>query len=512
MMKHGPSRTAAPFCLGPRRDVGRRGPKWQERACSQPNGLGHMATARSLKDNGTITMEKQTVGCRALLGLAVFLCAAASSATARLVTGVAPAAQQTGRAPERRGVTLRAATDKNVYGPGEPVRITLTVRNSGRQPLVLSFASAQRFDITATAQSAPPPGRPRRAAPAAPAAVWNWSHGQMFAQMLGTMELRPGQTQTWTARWDQRNNQGRPFPRGRCVLHARLTNVGGTNYSAPPVTIRLTGNRAGVDGPSDIGVRGRITRVQSLDDGAASNGVFGTVLVEGVKAPDTSVDRAVVSVTPATRLLLRRSEDTGVTDKPRAPSDSWTLPLAKRWRCDSLGRSGSRTRSRPRPPKLLCSRGAGRTAAVLSLLRQRRLLSKLVKLVLINQDAWAAAVAHSFSKRCQVHRTPPLRRSTGTPRFLSCTTFSNGAYRSPCRFPRTSNTLSWSTKKRCIFCYPSCLRAGESCRRRWLLPTWERRSDAYTGCWQSAPWRYPRGQWTGPIPSWKSRSCPCALA
>jgi hypothetical protein len=141
----------------------------------------------------------------------------------------------------------------------------------------------------------------------------------MFAQMLGTMELRPGQTQTWTARWDQRDNQGQPFPRGRCVLHARLTNVGGTSYSAPAVTIRLTGNRAGVDGPSDIGVRGKITRVQPLDDGAAPNGVFGTVLVEGVKAPDTSVDKAVVSVTPATRLLLRSSEGTGAADKPRTP-------------------------------------------------------------------------------------------------------------------------------------------------------------------------------------------------
>ncbi len=142
----------------------------------------------------------------------------------------------------------------------------------------------------------------------------------MFAQMLGTLELRPGQARTWPVRWDQRDNQGRPFPRGRCVLQARLTNVGSTNYSAPSVTIRLTGNRAGADSPTNIGVRGKITRVQPLDDGAAPNGVFGTVLVEGVKAPDTSVDKAVVSVTPATRLLLRSSEGTGAAaDKPRAP-------------------------------------------------------------------------------------------------------------------------------------------------------------------------------------------------
>ncbi len=152
----------------------------------------------------------------------------------------------------------------------------------------------------------------------------------MFAQMLGTLELRPGKSQTWTARWDQRDNRGRPFPRGRCTLQARLTTVGGANYSAPPVTIRLTGNRTDADSPTDIGVRGKITRVQPLEDGAAPNGVLGTLLIEGVKAPDTSVDKAVVSVTPATRLLLRRSEDTGAADKPRTPLRFMDLAVGQR--------------------------------------------------------------------------------------------------------------------------------------------------------------------------------------
>ncbi len=62
-----------------------------------------------------------------------------------------------------------------------------------------------------------------------------------------------------------------------------------------------------------VGVRGKITRLQPTRGRAAPDGVLGTMLVEGQKAADTEVDKALVSLTAETR-LARGNETLRFTD------------------------------------------------------------------------------------------------------------------------------------------------------------------------------------------------------
>lgn len=74
-------------------------------------------------------------------------------------------------------VDVRARTDKRTYRPDEPIMVSLEIVNRGRQPVDLSFRSAQRYDVLIKDRQ----GRD----------VWRWSQGQMFAQILGTETLKP---------------------------------------------------------------------------------------------------------------------------------------------------------------------------------------------------------------------------------------------------------------------------------------------------------------------------------
>ena len=72
---------------------------------------------------------------------------------------------------------LTVTTDKVRYAPGDPISLTLVVRNRSDAPVTLQFSSGQRYDFTIGSDAA---------------TLWRWSEDQGFIQMLGEERLEPG--------------------------------------------------------------------------------------------------------------------------------------------------------------------------------------------------------------------------------------------------------------------------------------------------------------------------------
>lgn len=92
------------------------------------------------------------------------------------------------------GLLYVLVTNRRMYDRGEPVNITLTKINVTRRPITLTYTSGQRFEFEALRADG--------------TVVWRWSRGMVFTQVTETITLRPGETQVFTAVWDQRNQQG----------------------------------------------------------------------------------------------------------------------------------------------------------------------------------------------------------------------------------------------------------------------------------------------------------------
>ncbi len=76
------------------------------------------------------------------------------------------------------GLALVLKADKETYGQGEPIKLTIHVINRGSEPVTLRFLSAQRYDVAVKSLE----GRE----------IWRWSDGQMFAQVMGEETLQTG--------------------------------------------------------------------------------------------------------------------------------------------------------------------------------------------------------------------------------------------------------------------------------------------------------------------------------
>jgi len=92
------------------------------------------------------------------------------------------------------GLLYVLVANRRRYGRGEPVNLTLTKINISRVPRTLTYTTGQRFQFEAVRADG--------------TVVWRWSQGRVFTQVTETITLQPGQTQVFTATWDQRNMQG----------------------------------------------------------------------------------------------------------------------------------------------------------------------------------------------------------------------------------------------------------------------------------------------------------------
>lgn len=105
----------------------------------------------------------------------------------RLVTWVALAAVACGGERERStsgagaelaDLTVRVAPARTTYAAGEPITLTLGVRNPTDRAVTLRFATGQRYDFVIES--------------AAGVEVWRWSANRVFTQALGEQTVPPG--------------------------------------------------------------------------------------------------------------------------------------------------------------------------------------------------------------------------------------------------------------------------------------------------------------------------------
>lgn len=89
---------------------------------------------------------------------------------------------------------LTVTTDKPAYRSGEPIELLLTLTNRVGPARTLEFSNGQRYDFTI--------------ADSAGATVWSWSAGRMFAQMMGTERLAPGESREYRERFTGRLSRG----------------------------------------------------------------------------------------------------------------------------------------------------------------------------------------------------------------------------------------------------------------------------------------------------------------
>lgn len=96
------------------------------------------------------------------------------------------------------GILYFLQTDQVRYNRGERVRMTLVKVNVSNRPIRLTYRSGQRYDFWVTRG-----GRE----------VWRWSDGRVFTQATGTVILQPGESQNFSATWNQ-DVDGRTAPSG----------------------------------------------------------------------------------------------------------------------------------------------------------------------------------------------------------------------------------------------------------------------------------------------------------
>jgi hypothetical protein len=83
--------------------------------------------------------------------------------------------------------TLSVIPEKLTYAPGERVKLRLVLENTGSASLTIEFPTAQIYDI----QIAGPNSY-----------FWRWSRGRMFAQVITTITLEPGERKEFLETWE----------------------------------------------------------------------------------------------------------------------------------------------------------------------------------------------------------------------------------------------------------------------------------------------------------------------
>ncbi len=125
--------------------------------------------------------------------------------------------KKTAQAAARSWVKLYASTDKKVYAPGQPIQVRLTAINTAKKGAYLRFTSGQRFDFSVYRQ-----GNNET--------VYTWSASRMFVQSLGSLWLKPGQSQHYNDVIGDEMGQLKP---GKYRLVARLANTPRPIVAAP---------------------------------------------------------------------------------------------------------------------------------------------------------------------------------------------------------------------------------------------------------------------------------------
>jgi len=149
-----------------------------------------------------------------IAGLAAFSVLAAS-ATAPV--SAAPRNASKATRISRSWVNLKTTLDQTKYSVGQPISVHLTATNTHSSGAYLKFTSGQRFDFSVSRI-----GQKET--------VYTWSAARMFTQALGSLWIKPGQSEEFDASVGDEMGQLKP---GKYQLVAHLTNSPNSIFAAP---------------------------------------------------------------------------------------------------------------------------------------------------------------------------------------------------------------------------------------------------------------------------------------
>ncbi|HLV79903.1 MAG TPA: BsuPI-related putative proteinase inhibitor [Chthonomonadaceae bacterium] len=124
-------------------------------------------------------------------------------------------------------VAVSVRTDKKIYRPHEPIKMTITAKNATRDPARLTFPTGQRYDLDIRRGSEPK--NPK---------IWQWSRGRMFTQMVSFVSLPPGKMLVFTETYHPGQEQAPVLTPGAYMITATLASAG--HGSHPFGTTRIT--------------------------------------------------------------------------------------------------------------------------------------------------------------------------------------------------------------------------------------------------------------------------------
>jgi hypothetical protein len=153
-------------------------------------------------------------------GASVALACLLSSGVGAQQPPVAPQAPQTDQAakgaPEgMMPVSLTLKTDKKTYAQKEPIKLTLTLKNTRKDPVTLHFSSGQKYDMEI-----------RQGKGRSGAKIWHWSKGVAFTEMMTSLTLAPGKQQTYMETYKPGNMWMPALAPGTYTFVATVTTTG----------------------------------------------------------------------------------------------------------------------------------------------------------------------------------------------------------------------------------------------------------------------------------------------
>jgi hypothetical protein len=102
--------------------------------------------------------------------------------------------------------------------------IDMTVTNPTSRTIVVPFRSGQQFDVEVVQEGH---------------VIWNWAHDRAYTQALSEITMRPGDKQSYAARWNFETNDGRRVPPGRYTVRGILMSDTGERQQAAEETITV---------------------------------------------------------------------------------------------------------------------------------------------------------------------------------------------------------------------------------------------------------------------------------
>jgi hypothetical protein len=92
-------------------------------------------------------------------------------------------------------IRVSVGTDKPRYQFGEHIAFTLTISNTGANPVVVGIPTAGlESDIIVRSSTG--------------VRIWTWSSRRLFFPVTRVLTLMPDQVSTYTRTWDQKTDQG----------------------------------------------------------------------------------------------------------------------------------------------------------------------------------------------------------------------------------------------------------------------------------------------------------------